>query len=509
MKVQYTAKKFLIVNKNSTYECDVRKRQNSGNLSSSKNPCLKSPISDYEEQANQKHQNTLLHTLNSNIVNTNISDTNEKKSNDSDSTTNIVSASNNQSANLLSKSNDNLQNYNQYPQSNTSTGCQTIPSSTFTQTNFNNNNSNNNSHVSNNNSNNFQENLNSLSSNNNNSSTCLNNSSIINNNNVQNQSNTNSNNCLNNTSNHNVNLNNNNDNNTFHRNENTQSEFCNNMNHQFASSLNESTYLGQSLFSVLNPGLHNTTLGMSRSNATNESNNNANCGQYSQSPKGSQLHYSLNLNQSQTDSTGQGNMMSKSQFHFIDNNYFEPERGVLVKNVASFISHDMLFNLFSLYGNIERIDKNSGLGFSAVIYQSSNQMSMALKNLNQLPLFGTPISLDILNQNNNILQFGSLTKDYSGFKDQRFKIPGSKNFKNMNPPSSTVHLSNLPENYDLNELKNLFSSVAPPLGITHFNDSTSMALACFDSIDSAIRVIITFHNYNILGRYFISNFKKN
>jgi len=116
--------------------------------------------------------------------------------------------------------------------------------------------------------------------------------------------------------------------------------------------------------------------------------------------------------------------------------------------------------------------------------------------------------IDVLTNSNNILQYGSLSKDYSGFKDQRFKIPGSKNFKNMNPPSSTVHLSNLPENYDLNELKKLFGAVSMPLGITHFNDSTSMALACFESIDAGIRIITTFHNYNILGRFLKIAFAK-
>lgn len=124
-----------------------------------------------------------------------------------------------------------------------------------------------------------------------------------------------------------------------------------------------------------------------------------------------------------------------------------------MSNVASFITHDMLFNLFSLYGNIERIDKNSTLGIASIIYQCPTQMGMALKNITGLNLFGNTLILDILTPSNNILQYGSLSKDYSGFKDQRFKIPGSKNFKNMNPPSSTVHLSNLPENYDLNELK--------------------------------------------------------
>ena len=120
-------------------------------------------------------------------------------------------------------------------------------------------------------------------------------------------------------------------------------------------------------------------------------------------------------------------------------NFYETERGILLSNIPNFVTHDLLFNLFSLYGNIEKIDKNSNLGVASVIYQCVNQMTMALQNLSGQSLFGSLIILDVLNPNNNILQYGSISKDYTGFKDQRFKIPGSKNFKNMNVPSSTLH----------------------------------------------------------------------
>lgn len=37
-----------------------------------------------------------------------------------------------------------------------------------------------------------------------------------------------------------------------------------------------------------------------------------------------------------------------------------------------------------------------------------------------------------------------LTKDYSNSSLHRFKKPGSKNYQNIYPPSSTLHLSNIP-----------------------------------------------------------------
>lgn len=227
----------------------------------------------------------------------------------------------------------------------------------------------------------------------------------------------------------------------------------------------------------------------------------------------SELGRSFNLSQTSANFVPRtqnvtGNLQFSQKLPEETRTFFETPRGVLLSNIASFVTHDMLFNLFSLYGNIEKIDKNVGLAAASVVYQCPNQMQMALKNLCGSTLFGLPMAMDILDTKKNILQYGSLSKNYIGFKDQRFKIPGSKNFKNMNPPSPTLHLSNLPEGYSLENIKNIFGSVAGPLGITHFNESSSMALACFDSIDAAIRIITTFHNYNILGRYLKVAFAK-
>jgi polypyrimidine tract-binding protein 1 len=101
-------------------------------------------------------------------------------------------------------------------------------------------------------------------------------------------------------------------------------------------------------------------------------------------------------------------------------------------------------------------------------------MKMGLKNLSNEMLFGNSLMVTLLPLNPHP-HYPSLTKDYSKFNDQRFKIPNSKNFKNMNPPSTTIHISNLPESYDLNEIKILFGTVSMPLGITRFNESTTMA----------------------------------
>jgi len=154
------------------------------------------------------------------------------------------------------------------------------------------------------------------------------------------------------------------------------------------------------------------------------------------------------------------------------------------------------------------MDLNAELGQAVVLYQSSKQMKMAIDHLLGLTLFGRVLVLHQIHQNSNPIQLSCVSKDYKGFKDQRFKIPNSKNWKNINPASTTVHLSNLTENCSLAQVQTLFSTIATPLMITYFKDNASMALACFDSIDSAIRIITTFHNYDINGKFLKVAFAK-
>lgn len=50
-----------------------------------------------------------------------------------------------------------------------------------------------------------------------------------------------------------------------------------------------------------------------------------------------------------------------------------------------------------------------------------------------------------------------LTKDYSQSPLHRFKKPGSKNYQNIYPPSSTLHLSNIPATVNEDDIKEAFT----------------------------------------------------
>ena len=103
-----------------------------------------------------------------------------------------------------------------------------------------------------------------------------------------------------------------------------------------------------------------------------------------------------------------------------------------------------------------------------------------------------------------------LAQDFSRSKEHRYKIAGSRNFQNIAPPSKVLHLSNLPKDIDEDNLQEVFSNVARFEKIKFFEvGGKTMAHSEFDSISTAIEIIIAFHNYNIDGRYIKISFSKN
>lgn len=102
-----------------------------------------------------------------------------------------------------------------------------------------------------------------------------------------------------------------------------------------------------------------------------------------------------------------------------------------------------------------------------------------------------------------------LTRDYSHSPLHRFKKPGSKNYMNIYPPSSTLHLSNIPPNVTevcvsqggelLQEtLCEAFVSKGYAVkGFKFFPKDHKMALLQLEDVDTAINALIEMHNYKL------------
>lgn len=178
------------------------------------------------------------------------------------------------------------------------------------------------------------------------------------------------------------------------------------------------------------------------------------------------------------------------------------DKMLLIQEIPDECTHDMVFNLCSLYGNVLEIWLHEDFKLAVVLYESSDQVYTSQRCLDRLQLFETTLKVKIASEESTLTgmaQDGD-SKDFRTNPNQRFKIPGSKNYNNMNPPSTTIHLSNLPELYDLSKLRDMFAPIAVPQNISYFSGSKTMALGNFDSVADATQVLVKFHNYNINGR---------
>ena len=91
-----------------------------------------------------------------------------------------------------------------------------------------------------------------------------------------------------------------------------------------------------------------------------------------------------------------------------------------------------------------------------------------------------------------------LTKDYTSSNLHRFKKPGSKNYSNIYPPSSTLHLSNIPSSIEEPELKQAF--VTEGLNVVAFKffpKDRKMALVQLATVEDAIIALVKLHNYQL------------
>lgn len=76
-------------------------------------------------------------------------------------------------------------------------------------------------------------------------------------------------------------------------------------------------------------------------------------------------------------------------------------------------------------------------------------LPLAMSHLNGQKLYGRALRITLSKHTTVQLpreghEDQGLTKDYSNSPLHRFKKPGSKNYSNIFPPSSTLHLSNIP-----------------------------------------------------------------
>jgi len=166
---------------------------------------------------------------------------------------------------------------------------------------------------------------------------------------------------------------------------------------------------------------------------------------------------------------------------------------------------EVLFTLFGVYGDVQRIKILYNKRDTAMIqFTTGQQASYARQNLNGCTLFGQQISVNSSKHANVALpreeEGKELTRDYSGSSEHRFKRKQFMNPKNVCPPSQVLYISNIHENGNEAQLRELFASAQPhsaPPVVEFFKTNRTMAYVAMAGLDEAITGLINVHNYKL------------
>lgn len=168
------------------------------------------------------------------------------------------------------------------------------------------------------------------------------------------------------------------------------------------------------------------------------------------------------------------------------------------------VTPDSLFTLFGVYGDVQRVKILYNKKDSALVQMSEpHQAHLAISHLDKVTLWGK--TLRVNSSKHATVQLpkegqpdAGLTKDYCNSPLHRFKKPGSKNYQNIYPPSTTLHLSNIPPSVDEDQIKQAFEdNGASVKEFKFFPKDRKMALIQLASQEEAMIALIKMHNYQL------------
>ncbi|NXG50494.1 PTBP3 protein, partial [Psilopogon haemacephalus] len=162
-----------------------------------------------------------------------------------------------------------------------------------------------------------------------------------------------------------------------------------------------------------------------------------------------------------------------------------------------------LFILFGVYGNVLRVKiMLKRKGTALVQMMDVVQAHLAINHLNGQQIYGQVLQVSFSEcQTIQYPQRGEedqeVAKDYSNSPLHRFKIPGSKNSRNISPPSDTLHLCSIPCSATADDLKKLFTRRGATVkAFKFFERDCRMALIQLGSVEEAIQALIELHNHD-------------
>ena len=179
---------------------------------------------------------------------------------------------------------------------------------------------------------------------------------------------------------------------------------------------------------------------------------------------------------------------------------------VLVNNLAEEkVCPDALFTLFGLYGDVMRVKLLYNKKDMALIqFANNHQAYVATLNLNRVNLYGKELVVRPSKHREVALprpgaESMDMTKDYSDSPLHRFRRSGSKNAKNICPPSPVLFISNLPDDATKDDVTNIFGESV--LAVEFFKTNKNLAFIRMGSTEEAVAALIAHHNHKIRERF--------
>lgn len=181
-----------------------------------------------------------------------------------------------------------------------------------------------------------------------------------------------------------------------------------------------------------------------------------------------------------------------------DKKYYQ----VVISTVSQEIKHKHLFNLFSLYGNIEYVFIDPAKLSACVAFSTEFEAITSIYYLAGISLFDIPLVLEATTDipvnldSPNLIVYGKNSA----------KVDFSDKQKTIYKPTSILYLFNLSKNVDLSFLRKMIETKEQVLKIEFLNETRNSALCYMASIGAAIKALVLFKNISLMDKSLKINF---
>lgn len=184
----------------------------------------------------------------------------------------------------------------------------------------------------------------------------------------------------------------------------------------------------------------------------------------------------------------------------------EPVFGILISNLPPQMGHKQVFNLFSLYGNIEKVLTNPSERMAVVVYSAQNEQATAFQFLFDIPVFETRLDLQTVSRWTAAFATPAWVpvsyKKSEHFSPEKY----ADRAKSITKPNTTLYVFNLTKAADLGLIRELFEQRRRVVHIEYLNESKNSCLVYLESVEAAATILATFKNISVLDKGLKINF---